>query len=57
MWYLLRWRKGNITKEKRDSKFTNFDFKLESQKDQQLISEYLRDYMKNGLMKTRSRRI
>jgi penicillin-binding protein 1A len=56
MWYLLRWRKEILLQKKKreTSKFTiTLDFKLESHREgSALISEYLRDYMKNGLMKT-----
>jgi membrane carboxypeptidase/penicillin-binding protein len=57
MWYLLRWQGYYYGKKKRDSKFTiTLDFKLESHREGSAtyFREYLRDYMKNGLMKTRS---
>jgi hypothetical protein len=51
--------KGDIIteKEKKDYKVYQLPLILNwkaIEKDQQLISEYLRDYMKNGLMKTRN---
>jgi penicillin-binding protein 1A len=56
---LAQMAKGNIITEKKreTSKFTiTLDFKLESHREGSAtyFREYLRDYMKNGLMKTRS---
>jgi hypothetical protein len=61
-WYLLRWRKEILLRKKKretQSLPITLDFKLESHREGSAtyFREYLRDYMKNGLMKTRSRRI
>jgi penicillin-binding protein 1A len=60
MWYLLRWRKEILLRKKKretQSLPITLDFKLESHREGSAtyFREYLRDYMKNGLMKTRRR--
>jgi hypothetical protein len=57
MWYLLRWQKGHYYGKKRETQSLPLLLILNwkaIEKDQQLISERVRDYMKNGLMKTRN---
>jgi penicillin-binding protein 1A len=60
---LAQMAKGNIITEKKKERLQSLpitlDFKLESHREGSAtyFREYLRDYMKNGLMKTRTRRI
>jgi penicillin-binding protein 1A len=56
MWYLLRWRKEILLRKRKErlKVYTiTLDFKLESHREGSAtyFREYLRDYMKNGLMK------
>jgi penicillin-binding protein 1A len=54
---LLRWRKEILLRKRKETQSLpiTLDFKLESHREgSTYFREYLRDYMKNGLMKTKA---